>query len=268
MILFEKFGFTCSGHVTISVQKVSVGSNSNINTDLSRLGFFLFSEESLLQFCVLDSHCVIHLFTFRELSPPPPLSSFNHSFFFANCASGTSITMDVRTEVYNLDCNGSRDYLSASHTQLPSLFFLFSLIYLAFLGFWIYNLYTNKRYVYWIHFLMGGLLLMKALNLICTAEDKHYVKVIFIRVVLLFTMIILIGTGWSFLKPFLQEKDKKVLMIMIPLQVIANLASVDWVTWNQIFLLVDIICCYTIFEIVCLFHVMPFKSINGVKFQY
>ena len=45
-------------------------------------------------------------------------------------------------------------------------------------------------------------------------------------VVLLFTVIVLIGIGWSFLKPFLREKEKKVLMIVIPLQVLANLASV------------------------------------------
>ncbi|KAL5574980.1 hypothetical protein UlMin_016679 [Ulmus minor] len=166
------------------------------------------------QFCVLDSHYVIHLFAFQELSPPP-LSLFNYlylvtvlneySLLFANCVPGTSVTM-------------------------------------------------------------------AAFNLICAAEDKHYVKVIgtphdwdvlfyifqFIRFT---TVIILIGTGWSFLKPFLQEKEKKVLMIVIPLQVIANLAYVvigetgpfikDWVTWNQIFLLLDIICCCTIFEIVC-----------------
>jgi hypothetical protein len=117
---------------------------------------------------------------------------------------------------------------------------------------------------------MAALLLMKALNLICAAEDKHYVKITgtphgwdvlfyifqFIRVVLLFTVIVLIGTGWSFLKPFLQEREKKVLMVVIPLQVLANLASViigetgpfikDWVTWNQVFLLVDIICCCAI----------------------
>lgn len=78
----------------------------------------------------------------------------------------------------------------------------------------------------------------------------------FLRVVLLFTVIILIGTGWSFLKPFLQEKEKKILMIVIPLQVLANIASTvigetgpfikNWVTWNQLFLLVDIICCCTI----------------------
>ncbi|KAE8661069.1 xylosyltransferase 1-like isoform 1 [Hibiscus syriacus] len=103
---------------------------------------------------------------------------------------------------------------------------------------------------------MAGLLLFKALNLIYAAEDKHYVKVTgtphgwdvlfyifqFIRVVLLFTVIVLIGTGWSFLKLFFQEREK-VLMIVIPLQVLANIASVvigetgsfikDWATWNQ-----------------------------------
>ncbi|KAL5575931.1 hypothetical protein UlMin_017630 [Ulmus minor] len=199
MILFKKFGFTCNGHVTILVQKVSVGSNSNINTDLSRLGFFLLSKESLLQLCILDSHYIIHLFTFQELSPPP-LSLFNYlypvtapneySLFFANCAPGTSVTM-------------------------------------------------------------------AALNLICAAEDKHYVKFIgtphgwdvlfyifqFIHVILLFTVV-----------------TPRVLRFIIN-HVIANLAYVvigetrpfikDWVTWNQIFLLLDIICCCTIFEIIC-----------------
>jgi hypothetical protein len=55
----------------------------------------------------------------------------------------------------------------------------------------------------------------------------------------------------------LQERDKSVLMIVIPLQVIENLVLVvigetgptgrDWIVWNQVFLLVDVICCCTIF---------------------
>ncbi|XP_015969917.1 protein CANDIDATE G-PROTEIN COUPLED RECEPTOR 7 [Arachis duranensis] len=290
MILFEKFGFTHRGHVTIAVSSVSVAALSSApQPESSRLGFFLLNEESLLQvlieiqqnpsFCVLDSHYIFRLFTFRDLSPPPsasfnrsyPVSSPNeYSLFFANCAPDTSVSMDVRTEVYNLESDGSRDYLSAGQTQLPTLFTFFSLTYLVFLGFWIYTCYHNKRSVHRIHLLMGGLLLMKALNLICAAVDKHFIKVSglphgwdvlfyifqFIRVVLLFTVIVLIGTGWSFLKPFLQDREKKVLMIVIPLQVLANLASVvigetgpfikDWVTWNQVFLLVDIICCCAI----------------------
>ncbi|EOA30589.1 hypothetical protein CARUB_v10013721mg [Capsella rubella] len=290
MILFEKFGFTQSGHVSVAVSSVSVVSSSSaLIPDPSRLGFFLMSEESLLQvvleiqqnpnFCVLDSNYVLHLFTFHDLSPPPgskyehlyPVISPNeYSLFFVNCVPETKISMKVRTEMYNLDPNGSKDYLPAGSTRLPGLYFFFSLGYLAFLGLWGYACFVNKRVVHRIHVLMAALLLMKALNLICAAEDKHYVKVTgtphgwdvlfyifqFLRVVLLFTVIVLIGTGWSFLKPFLQEKEKNVLMVVVPLQVLANIASIvigetgpfikDWVTWNQIFLLVDIVCCCAI----------------------
>ncbi|KAL6574782.1 Protein CANDIDATE G-PROTEIN COUPLED REPTOR 7 [Orobanche minor] len=289
MILFERFGFTHTGQATIAVSSVSVISDVG-SPDPSRLGFFLLSEESLIQvllelqsnpsFCVLDSKYINLLFTFRDLSPPPH-SSFNHSYpitypneyslFFANCAPESTVSMNVRTELYNLDGLGRvKDYLSAGLTQLPSLYFCFSVLYFAFLAYWIYVSLQNKKSVHRIHLLMGVLVIMKALNLLCAAEDKHYVKVTgtphgwdvlfyifqFIRVVLLFTVIVLIGTGWSFLKPFLQEKEKKVLMIVIPLQVLANIASIvigetgpfikDWVTWNQVFLLVDIICCCAI----------------------
>ncbi|CAI9098137.1 OLC1v1034727C1 [Oldenlandia corymbosa var. corymbosa] len=288
MILFEQFGFTHTGYATITASSVSVVSTL-ATPDASKLGFFLLSEESLIQvlielqqnaFCVLDSRFIIKLFDFRELSPPPA-SSFNRTFpvtspneyslFFANCAPESKVSMEVRTELYNLDNAGRvRDYLSAGLTQLPTLYFLFSIIFFAFLGVWIYICIQNRMSVHRIHALMGLLVVMKALNLLFAAEDKHFVKSTgtphgwdvlfyifqFIRVVLLFTVIVLIGTGWSFLKPFLQEREKKVLMIVIPLQVLANIASVvigetgpfiqDWVTWNQVFLLVDIICCCAI----------------------
>ncbi|KAK1389489.1 hypothetical protein POM88_017667 [Heracleum sosnowskyi] len=88
MILFEKFGFTHTGTVTITVSAVSVTSSLS-QPDPSRLGFFLLSEESLIQvllelqqnpnFCVVDSHYINLLFTFRDLSPPPH-SSFNKSY--------------------------------------------------------------------------------------------------------------------------------------------------------------------------------------------
>lgn len=36
----------------------------------------------------------------------------------------------------------------------------------------------------------------------------------------------LIGTGWSFFKPFLSDKDKKIIMIVVPLQILDNIALV------------------------------------------
>ena len=52
-------------------------------------------------------------------SPPPTFShsypvtiSNEYSLFFANCAPETSITVTVHTEFYNLNPDGSRNYLS------------------------------------------------------------------------------------------------------------------------------------------------------------
>lgn len=140
MILFERFGFTHTGQASISVSSVSVIS-SLATPDPSGLGFFLLSEESLIQvlielqqnpnFCVLESNYIQRLFTFRDLSPPPnssfdrayPVTSPNeYSLFFANCAPESKVSMDVRTELYNLD-GRVKDYLSAGFIRLPTLFF-------------------------------------------------------------------------------------------------------------------------------------------------
>ncbi len=57
-------------------------------------------------------------------------------------------------------------------------------------------------------------------------------------------------------KPFLGDKEKRILMVVIPLQVFANIAIIiteeespaikDWFTWRDMFHLVDIICCCAI----------------------
>jgi len=70
---------------------------------------------------------------------------------------------------------------------------------------------------------------------------------------MLFVLIALIGTGWTFIKPFLADKDKKIFLVVIPLQILDNVAMIiieetapgsqGWFTWKDIFRLVDIICC-------------------------
>lgn len=42
----------------------------------------------------------------------------------------------------------------------------------------------------------------------------------FLKGALLIITIVLIGTGWAFIKHILSDKDKKIFMIVIPLQVI------------------------------------------------
>ncbi|MBA0563984.1 hypothetical protein Golob_008943 [Gossypium lobatum] len=284
IIPFDKFGFTHTGRLELNVSQVEL-SDSNRNLDLSKVGFFLCTLDAWMRVlqqledeevaCVLDSDLIKLVTNFKSLNGQ---SSFNflyeekdadqYTLVFANCLNQVKVSMKVRSAMYNLDGKKKRrDYLSAGETVLPRVYFLLSLVYFTLAGVWIYVLYKKRLTVFGIHFFMLAVVILKAFNLVCEAEDKSYIKrtgsahgwdvlfyiFSFLKGITLFTLIVLIGTGWSFLKPYLQDKEKKVLMIVIPLQVVANIAQVvidetgpfsqDWNTWKQVFLLVDVVCC-------------------------
>ncbi|CAI9261431.1 unnamed protein product [Lactuca saligna] len=259
IIPFDEFGFTHNGRLELNVSKLSF---STADPDLSKLGFFLCTRDSWLQVlqqiedaeiaCALQSNIIKEVYNLNSIAKD----------------AKAKVSMDVRSAMYNLDGkSNTRDYLSAGITVLPRVYFLFSLIYITMAAAWVYFLYKKRLTVFGIHFFMLAVVVLKALNLVCEAEDKSYIKrtgsahgwdvlfyiFSFLKGITLFTLIVLIGTGWSFLKPYLQDKEKKVLMIVIPLQVVANIAQVvidesgpygqDWVTWKQVFLLVDVVCC-------------------------
>lgn len=288
IIPFDEFGFTHAGRLELNVSRISL-SNSNPDLDLSKVGFFLCTRDAWVHViqqleegevsCALQSDLVKPVFTFNKLKGDKKSFEIVYSendadqytLVFANCLNQVKISMNVKSAMYNLEGkNRSRDYLSAGKTILPKVYFLLSLIYFCLAGLWISVLYKKRLTVYRIHFFMLAVVILKALNLLCEAEDKSYIKRTgsahgwdvlfyifnFLKGITLFTLIVLIGTGWSFLKPYLQDKEKKVLMIVIPLQVVANIAQVvidengpyghDWITWKQIFLLVDVVCCCAI----------------------
>ncbi|PON73519.1 Lung seven transmembrane receptor-like [Parasponia andersonii] len=286
IIPLDEFGFTHKGRLELSVSQISIFAQ-NSDPNLSNVGFFLCTRELWIHVfqqledgeidCALKSDLVKKVLTFASLktltggkidSVYNETDADQYTLLFANCNSGTKVSMDVRSVMYNLDGKGNvRDYLSAGKTVLPRVYFLFSLSYFVLAGLWVYVLYKKRLTVFRIHFFMLAVVILKALNLLCEAEDKSYIKrtgsahgwdvlfyiFSFLKGITLFTLIVLIGTGWSFLKPYLQDKEKKVLMIVIPLQVIANIAQVvidetgpfgqDWFTWRQVFLLVDVVCC-------------------------
>ncbi|KAI3804503.1 hypothetical protein L1987_26096 [Smallanthus sonchifolius] len=286
IIPFDEFGFTHNGRLELNVSKLSF---SSPDPDLSKLGFFLCTRDSWLHVlqqiedgeigCALQSNIIKEVYNFNSLTKGATTINYfylqsdadQYTLVFANCLPQLKLSMDVRSAMYNLDGRSkTRDYLSAGITILPRVYFLFFLVYFILASAWIYLLYKKRLTVFAIHFFMLAVVILKALNLLCEAEDKSYIKrtgsahgwdvlfyiFSFLKGITLFTLIVLIGTGWSFLKPYLQDKEKKVLMIVIPLQVVANIAQVvidesgpygqDWVTWKQVFLLVDVICCCAI----------------------
>lgn len=287
LILLDRFGFSSRGSLSLSLSEVTFSSSLSV-PDPSNLGFLLLPNSNLLQTltpnpitdpCILASPYVRLLLTLRELTPPP-FNSFNRTFpvrfpdeyalFFANCApDATPVSMSVRVESYNSRPDGSADYLSVGESPIPTIYSLASLVYLSFLSLWLY-LVNSRRPAHRIHLLMAGLLLAKTMNLVLAAEDRHHVRTYgtsrgwdvlsylfqLIKGVLLFTVIALIGTGWSFLKPFLQDREKKVLMVVVPLQVVTNVASVafggtgpfaqDRLALRHAFVMVDFVCCFLI----------------------
>lgn len=283
LITIASFGFTHRGHLDLAVSDASWSDAANV--DPASMGFFLTTgDEWVLTSmelqtesppCVLQTKHIKLLFTFADLKEQIELNrSFSapdadrFTLMFANCQIDTPISMKLRASLYNLDGeNGSKDYLSEGLTQLPSLYFAFFIVHIVLFIFWIYVCVKQRTTAHRIHILMGVLVFFKALFLFSEAESRAYIKrtgtphgwdiafyiFSFFKGVMLFTVIVLIGAGWSILKPHLHGKEKWILMIVIPLQVLANLAEVvigengpfyqDWLPWLQMMFLIDIICC-------------------------
>jgi hypothetical protein len=190
-----------------------------------------------------------------------------YNTFFVSCLED-SVSFELQLVQFNVESNGDRNYLSSGYSPLPTLFGIFTVIYGACFVLWIFHFMRSAgAKVNRIHHLMTLLLVLKLLSLLFQTIQYHFIKVngsgagwsivyyIFagLKGVMLFILIALIGTGWSFIKPFLNDKDKKIFLVVIPLQILDNIAliiieetapgSQEWFTWKDVFRLVDIICC-------------------------
>jgi len=110
-----------------------------------------------------------------------------------------------------------------------------------------------------------------------TVDDWSYLYTLFnfLRSIGLFSVIILVGTGWSHLKPFLTDRDKQIILVVLVIQVLVNIAGavVDytepgqagWVTWRDILHILDMICfCVILLPIVwSIRHLRQASSSDG-----
>lgn len=200
-----------------------------------------------------------------------PLYSEQYALYFANCLNKPlRVSFKVKIEEYNVDAGGSRDYLSVGETELPTVFLSMFVLFSLLAAEWTYLCWKERENAHKIHYLMLVLIVFRALTYLAEAGMYHYLRVTgdpsgwniayyvfsFFRGVMFFTVVVLIGTGWSYIKPFIGEKEKRILVIVIPLQVLANVAIVildeaspvraSWFEWKDIFHIVDIICCCAI----------------------
>ncbi|KAI8881639.1 hypothetical protein K501DRAFT_334567 [Backusella circina FSU 941] len=186
---------------------------------------------------------------------------------FISCKD-TSVSFRLKVE----EVNPGNNHLSAGDSPLPYVYGFSSLTYLLASAYWCHLLLfkKNTKRVFRAHWLMLVLVLCIVVNKALQSTKYHYMKLgvvsdgwkigfyVFasIRGILSILIIILLASGWTFIKPFLSSKDKKIISIIIPLQVLANVASAigseaaigssDWTFWNVLLPFVDMAGCSVI----------------------
>ncbi|KAG8447728.1 hypothetical protein GDO86_015010 [Hymenochirus boettgeri] len=190
-----------------------------------------------------------------------------YSLYFHSCAGSNSIKDHFGLEI-NITEKNIESFLSADEIPLPKLYISMALFFFLSGLVWVHILRKRRSDVFKIHWLMAALPFTKSLSLVFHSIDYHYISsqgypiegwaVVYyithlLKGALLFITIALIGTGWAFVKHILSDKDKKIFMIVIPLQVLANVAYIimesteegtaEYGLWKEILFLVDLLCC-------------------------
>ncbi|KAF2077626.1 hypothetical protein CYY_001089 [Polysphondylium violaceum] len=288
--LIESFGFGEGGVFKLNVTNWKINGNPiNQDTVGVKAGFFtkktLYAQEIPVMNCSvienaipLSSTGAAYDFEIDNDVYPEGL----YSLYYYNCGPPAITSFEMVLEEYNI-INGQISYLPLGSTNLPSLYGTFSAIFLALLLFWVFVfLRGEEKRTNIIHHLCSAYLLIHSIELFFEAFDYHFIKTtgsangwnvayyIFAIIQGTFFIILfaLIGTGWKFVKPFLNDNDKIIFMIIIPLQVLDNIAlvmidekspgSIGWVSWYHLFIIVDFICCLSILYLI-------YRSINHLR---
>jgi hypothetical protein len=155
-----------------------------------------------------------------------------YSIIYANCDPGTAASFTLEATLMN----PGGIFLSAGDVPLPYIYGAASLIFLGAFVLWVRTVAVNAKSAHKIHYLMGALCVVRAIAVgfeamrfetIKQTGDGYawatlYYVLTSVKGVMLFSVILLIGTGWSFLRPFLHDRDKRILLAVLPLQVPAN----------------------------------------------
>ncbi|XP_061169779.1 protein GPR107-like [Saccostrea echinata] len=191
-----------------------------------------------------------------------------YNLYFHNCfqyEKGVHATFEMQIDIEETN---DGNYLSAGEIPIPALFFVLSALFFIAGIVWMVILRRVKDDVYTMHYLMFAVVMVKALSNLFNAVNMHFIAVegmheeawavlyyiVYLsRGALLFVTILLIGTGWTFVKHVFSDKEKKLFLIVIPLQILDNIAYIiieeseegqsEYAIWQEIFILVDLLCC-------------------------
>lgn len=194
----------------------------------------------------------------------------------------STFTLDI--EHYNIDTWGNRSYLSAGEMKLPLLYLFFTISYMLCFGIWYTNIRSIQRgqygifykpitnhdprpVLYHIHQLMSLVIILKFVSMLLESSRFYFKKVYghadgwsivynivsCINVFFFFTVLVLLGTGWSIITPFIEGRIKYMMILVLLLQVVNNIAifvlsqetdgESNYQTWLGLLHIVDLLCC-------------------------
>lgn len=192
----------------------------------------------------------------------------------------TTSSFELEVEDYNIDVLGKVSYLTAGQMVLPHLFLYFSISYGLLLFLWLRsirnqyhttmkddNVQTQGTKVYAVHHFMSCVVALKAICVLLESVRYHYIRMYghaefwtflyyilhFMKGTFLFTVILLLGSGWSFFQSVLSPKQAKIILAVFFLQVLDNIAIIAltqetigerlYNDWSVVLHLADIISC-------------------------
>lgn len=191
--------------------------------------------------------------------------------FWINCDNDKvkSYSFDLYLEQYNV-IRGSINYLSYSDIYNTEVYLAFAIIHFILLLIWFFRYLRKSRSVNIVHYMMSILMILKISSLISQSVMFYDLSRLgsndgwniatyifrFLKTITFFTVIIMIGTGWRFIKPFLNDDEKKIFYIVIPLQIISNIALIiseetslinpNWNLYIYVFKGLDILCSFIV----------------------
>lgn len=177
----------------------------------------------------------------------------------------------LKLQTQNVDKFGRISYLTAGDLHLPLIYFFWSVCYFAVAYFWNGVLSQKNKNgkvdVKAVHHLMTAVVIVKGIAVMLESIRFHFISVkghaeffsflyyafAFFKAVLLFSVVLLLGSGWSLVRSFLFYKEKTIILTVLLLQVMNNFAVIfilsdtegekQYQNWDGISKLIDIVCC-------------------------
>lgn len=103
-----------------------------------------------------------------------------YNLYFHACPNYRRTASSLVALDFNVDIEESNrgSFLSAGEMPLPALYFMMSILFLLSGLFWVFILRKSRHPVFKIHYIMAGLVFLKALSLFFHSINFHFIEVL------------------------------------------------------------------------------------------